>query len=668
MKQELNPSLIEIADAIPGGFFIYHADGAEELLYVNSELLRLYKCDTLEEFHLLTNGSFRGMVHPDDLDDTEKSIRKQIRSNNRSMDYVEYRIICSDGSIRWVEDFGHLLHHPQYGDIFYVFVSEITDTKKQLKDTKMLSRIIQDAYQKTIISDAYCYYEANITQNRLGENALRTFLGKSIPLTEVMGMPKDGLYTEYIHAWSEKMMVRSADQERFLHHANPENLTRLYESGITTDSLYFWTRNLLGERMYAHQHYEIAKDPHTGNIHILSVVWDETPAKKQQELLELALAQAEAANTAKSRFLTRLSHGIRTPLNAIIGYATLAQSRPEQADKLLEYHGKILAASKHLLSLLDDILDIQRIESGKITLDVSETSLTDILSEVRSIMQNELREKGLDFYIDASDIQNQYVLCDRKRLIQVLLNLLSNALQFTPRSGIVALNLKELPGRNPDCPEYEFSVQDTGIGIAPDFIEKAFDPFERENRGGFGGTGLGLTITRSIVELMGGSIRLNSQKGHGTTAIVTLPLSKADVPIISLNEAELKGKHILVVDDDYSTCDSVTELLIRLGARADWSMSGREAVKRTQIAAKHNDPFDLYIIDWQMPDMDGVKVARQLRELAGVQVPVVVLTAYDWSEIESEAKEVGINGFLAKPLFETDLKLGLQRALDDIQK
>lgn len=668
IRQELNLNLNDIANAIPGSFFIYRADEDKELTYVNGELLRLYQCDTLEEFYLLTQGSFRGMVHPDDLESTEKSISEQIRSNNRDMDYVEYRIVCRDGSIRWVENFGHLVHDPQHGDLFYVFVSEITETKQQLRDAKDLARVIRDTYKKTIIADAHCYFEANITQNRLDENALHTYSGKNIPLIEVLGMPEGHLYSEYIHAWAEKMMVESADQERFLYHASPENLTRLYESGVTTDSLRFWTRNVLGETMYVHQHYEIARDRNTGDIHVLSVVWDETPEKKQQELMELALARAEAADDAKSRFLASVSHNLRTPLNVILGYASMAQTKPGQADVLMEYHEQILAAGKHLLSLLNDALDMQNIESGRMKLEAAEVNMADILHEVRSIMLSEMREKGLEFYIDASHIKDQYVICDRKRITQILLNLLSNAVKFTPQGGVVALNLREIPGTLPDRPEYEFSVQDTGIGIEPDFLQRAFEPFEREGRGVSkdDGIGLGLSITKSIVELMGGSIRLQSRKEQGTTATVLLPMRKIDIPNITFDEDELKNRHVLVIDDDYRVCDSVTEMLIKLGARADWSMSGRESLMRARLAARHDDPFELYIVDWQIPDMDGIKIAKQLHELAGDRVPVVMLTAYDWSEIEEEAKEAGIIGFLEKPLFETDLKLGLHKVLDGI--
>lgn len=664
-KQELNLNLIDIADAIPGGFFIYRADGDEALLFVNNELLHLYQCDSLESFQELTGGTFRGMVHPDDLENIEESIAEQIQANSRSMDYVEYRIVCRDGSIRWVEDFGHLIQHPQYGRIFCVFVSEITETKQKLKDTRKLTRVIRDTYQKSIIADAHCYFEANITQNRLGENALRSYSGKNIPLTEVVGISKDGTYTEYIRAWAEKMMEKSADRERFLYHANPQNLIHLMESGISTDSVRFWTRNVLGERMYVHQHYEIAKDERTGDVHILSVVWDETPAKKQQELVELALAQAEAGNAAKSRFLASMSHDIRNPLNAIIGYATMAQNKPEQTEKLLKYHKKILEASKHLLSVLNDILDMQSIESGKLRLEVSQVNMADVLHEVRSLIQSELQKKKLDFFIDVSEIKHQYLICDHKRVTQILVNLLSNGIKYTPNGGAVSLKLRELPGAIPERPEYQFSVKDTGIGMASDFIERAFEPFEREQNGdpSIDGTGLGLAITKNIVELMGGTIRLKSQKNHGTTVTVTLPLRSVEISNVDYNEAELTNRHVLVIDDDYAACDSVTDMLIKLGARADWSMSGGEAVIRARIAAKHKDPFDFFIIDWQMPDMDGVEIAKQLREVAGDRAPVVMLTAYDWSEIKNEAQEAGVDGFLAKPLFEAELRQGIQKAL-----
>ena len=667
----LNISPIEMADAIPGGFFIYHADGDKELLYVNNEVLLLFGCESAEEFRQLTHNSFRGIVHPEDLERVEESIRDQIRSNSRNLDYVEYRIVRKDGAIRWVEDFGHLLHNSEYGDIFYVFISDITDTKKLLKEASGSEESLKSIYQDAIISDAHCFFEANLTANTLGENAIRTFTDRKLSLIEVIGMEEGLPFSDYAHGWADKMMIESADKEQFLFHADREHLLKLFSEGIYEDSVRFWTYNVLGEKMYVYQHYQIARDPESGDICVLSVIRDETSARQQRELVETALAQAEAASETRNRFLSSLSHDIRTPLNSIIGYAMLAENKAGDREKTAEYISKILSESKHLLSVFDDVLDMQRIESGRMKLELSEVNLSSLMHEIRKILRNQVQNKNQDFYIDVHNVKDQYVICDRKRLSQILLTILENAVKYNPAGGMISLKICEIPGLIPERPEFEFVIEDNGSFIHPEYLAHAFEYFKHGDHddSGVNENSLGLALVKSIVQLMGGTIRFESEKQKGSTITITVPMRKTAAPLIAFSEEEMKNKRVLVVDDDFNTCDSVTNMLISMGASADWSMSGKDAINRAQLAAKRGAPFDLYIVDWQMPDINGVEVTRRLRELVGADIPVVVLTAYDWTAIEDDAFAAGVNGFLAKPLFETDFKQGLQKAFHpELQK
>ena len=354
-----------------------------------------------------------------------------------------------------------------------------------------------------------------------------------------------------------------------------------------------------------------------------------------------------------------MSHDIRTPMNAIIGFTTLAISHIDHKNQVEEYLKKIMTSGNHLLSLINDILDMSHIESGKIHLEEEPCSLPDILHELRNITQGDIHAKQLDLYMDAVDILHEEIFCDRLRLNQVLLNLLSNAIKYTGAGGMVSLKVIEKPGTLAGFANYEFHIKDTGIGMSEEFVARIFEPFERERNStisGIQGTGLGMAITKNIVDMMNGSITVKSVQGMGTECIVSLALrlhhsgekESRDIP-------ELTGFRALVVDDDFNTCDSVTAMLQQIGLRAEWTLSGKEAVLRTRQAVMRNDSFFVYIIDWLLPDLNGVEVARRIRQETGEDVPIIVLTAYDWSDIEEEAREAGVTAFCSKPLFFSEL-------------
>jgi CheY-like chemotaxis protein/anti-sigma regulatory factor (Ser/Thr protein kinase) len=304
-------------------------------------------------------------------------------------------------------------------------------------------------------------------------------------------------------------------------------------------------------------------------------------------------------------------------------------------------------------------------------LNETECNLSELMHEIRNIIQADIKAKHLDLYIDTVDVFDENVLCDKLRLNQILLNILGNALKFTNPGGCISIRITEKDGASKDTPDYEIRVKDTGIGMSPDFVKHIFEPFEREGGNASGtvqGTGLGMSITKNIVDMMGGTIEVYSKKGEGSEFIVTLPLTKLDYEHEDIKVGELVGARALVVDDDFNTCDSVTQMLIQIGMRAEWSLSGREAILRTKQAVRRKDEYKVYIIDWLMPDMNGVEVARGIRAEVGDNVPIIVLTAYDWSDIEDEAKAAGVTAFCSKPLFISDLRRCLMYTLHPEQR
>ena len=391
-------------------------------------------------------------------------------------------------------------------------------------------------------------------------------------------------------------------------------------------------------------------------------------ASDTQELnakLQVAVEKAESANCAKSTFLSNMSHDIRTPMNAIIGFTTLALSNIDDTDRVKDYLGKTLASSNHLLSLINDVLDMSRIESGKIHLEEVEVNLSDVLHDLKTIVSGQIYAKQLELYMDVMDVTDEDVYCDKTRLNQILLNLLSNAIKFTPAGGTVSVRVRQLAGKVHGCGQYEFRIKDNGIGMSQEFAQKIFEPFERERTSTVSriqGTGLGMAITKNIVDMMGGTIEVQTAQGKGTEFIICLPMrTQAEHrPVEKITE--LEGLKALVVDDDFNTCDSVTKMLVKVGMRAEWTLSGKEAVLRARQSIEMSDVYHAYIIDWRLPDMNGIEVTRQIRSLHD-DTPIIILTAYDGSDIEMEAKAAGVTAFCSKPMFMSDLRETLMSAL-----
>ena len=483
---------------------------------------------------------------------------------------------------------------------------------------------------------------------------------------------------DYVSPNAEKLLGITAEQIRKdirvlgkLHPAEHEDPEKNYLEEIQVheqrEEDFKYVHLKTGEKRWFHN---IAMGSEVnGKKKYILVMSDRTSDWKMNQALSEAVRAAETANKAKSTFLSNMSHDIRTPMNAIIGFTTLAVSNIDDKKRVQDYLGKILSSSNHLLSLINDILDMSRIESGKIHLEETEVSLSEVLHDLKTIVSGQIHAKQLELYMDAMDVTNEDVYCDKTRLNQVLLNLLSNAVKFTPAGGTVSVRIRQCHGTQKGSELYEIRVKDNGIGMSQEFVQKIFSPFERERTSTVSrtqGTGLGMAITKNIVDMMGGTIEVQTEQDKGTEFIVRLPFRTQPEHQRTEKIAELEGLKALVVDDDFNTCDSVTKMLVRVGMRSEWTLSGKEAVLRARQSMELGDAFHAYIIDWRLPDMNGIEVTRQIRSL-GDDTPIIILTAYDWSDIEAEARAAGVTAFCAKPLFMSDIRETLMTAIGQSQ-
>ena len=381
--------------------------------------------------------------------------------------------------------------------------------------------------------------------------------------------------------------------------------------------------------------------------------------QEQKQALAEALEKSRYASAAKTAFLNNMSHDIRTPMNAIIGFTALASSNVENVPMVQRYLGKIMTSGNHLLSLINDVLDMSRIESGKVKIEEQEVSLPAILHDLRTIVQADVRSKQLDFQIDTLNVVNETIFCDRLRLNQVLLNILSNAMKYTQPGGKVSVRVIQVTPAEDGRATFEFRVRDSGIGMSREFLQHVFEPFEREQTttvSGIQGTGLGLAITKNIVDMMGGSIAVESETGKGSEFAVTFTFRVVEEDMADMLLPQYEGTHALVVDDDINTCTSLSKMLSELGLKPDWTTLGKEALVRTEFASEQNEAYGAYFIDWIMADMNGIELTRRLRKTVPPEVPVIILTAYDWTDVEEEGREAGVTAFCSKPVFLSDLR------------
>ena len=376
---------------------------------------------------------------------------------------------------------------------------------------------------------------------------------------------------------------------------------------------------------------------------------------QQRESLSVALEEANQANKAKTAFLSNMSHEIRTPMNAIIGLDRIALNDPGISETTREHLEKIGLSAQHLLSIINDILDMSRIESGRMTVKNEEFSFARALAQVNTIISGQCRDKGLEYECRVKGAVDDYYIGDEMKLRQVMVNILGNAVKFTPSGGSVTFVVEEVARFNGKS-TLRFIISDTGIGMNQDFLPKLFDAFSQEDSSStsrYGSTGLGMAITKNLIELMNGTISVESEKHKGTTFTVTVTLIDCDRKSTEIEDNMLHPHEmcVLVIDDDPIACENAQLVLGQVGVNCEKALSGEEGLQMVKVRHARREPYNLILVDWRMPDMDGIETTRQIRAVVGTETPVIILTSYNWDEVEDEAKAAGVDTFVAKPLF-----------------
>ena len=818
----------EIGRHMPGGFFIYEASGDGKLLYVNRAAMDIYGCTDLDEFMELTGYTFRGMVYPEDYDSIAASINHQIDSNDGNIDYVEYRIVRKDGSVRWVEDYGQYTETDAYGGIYYVFISDITENRERLEtdmaarqaviealsksyhtmwvindietesfslyrgDTggktvhaapiqnalghakfsqakeeyittrvaecdremmrdvlnlKRIAEILEDRpqfnvnYLRTMDDGSERYFriefgkvdmpggrtglvcgfkdvDSDVRQSQKIQEALREaeqaeIRAKQADLEHQLAMQEKLLEQEKQRAELDSMITAMASDYRSVYHvdldaddavcyrADPNDPKQTpegvhfpfherfiaycdhyvddeYKAGfldfIDPDNIRraLSTENIIAYRYLARrngiEYYEMLRmagvrhpaDRDDNIVHAVGIgftVIDEEMREsiERNRALQEALAAAEQANKAKTVFLSNMSHEIRTPMNAIIGLNNIALSNSELPDVTRDQLNKIGASAQHLLSLINDILDMSRIESGRVTVNPEEFSLVRLIEEVNTMISGQCRDEGLNYEFIADGKLDGFYFGDDMKLKQILVNILGNSVKFTPEGGKITFTVSELSRMDGNA-TFRFIMNDTGIGMSEDYLPKLFDSFSQEDANAsasskFGSTGLGMPITKSFVELMNGSIEVESEKGRGTTFTVTISLKESEhIAADGDDDIAPHEMSVLVIDDDPVACEHASLILGQVGVSCDTVSSGEDGVEMVKLRHARQDPYDLILVDWKMPEMDGIETTRRIRNAIGHESAIIILTSYDWGDVADDALSAGVDTFVPKPL------------------
>lgn len=678
--------LVRFLDEMPGGFLIYYADRGEEIIYANRALLRIFQCETMEELRAHTGNSFRGLVHPDDLEEVEESIRSQIAASQYDLDYVEYRICRRDGAVRWIEDYGHFVHSESLGDIFYVFLGDATEKhNRMLLEKKLLmneglerEQKLQDLIQeydkeRSLINQEYlrqlevieglsvnyesiCYVDLDLDQIVPYRVSCRT----SVLFSD---QRQDRSYSQYADSYVS-MWVHPEDRELVSKSTAPDYIRLKLAEGQT---YYVNYRVLVEEELQYLQLrlVNVGRGDGVGQVVLGYRRVDEEirHQMEQQALLAEALTKANLAVASKNAFLSNMSHDMRTPLHAIFGFTSLAKANVGSCGETAEYLDQVEAASRRLLDMIDKVLEVSALADGS-GLEEQECDLREVVRQAGGVLQAQAWEKDVAFTLDCGGLDKGLVYADQGKLRQLIAYLGSNAVTYTNPGGRVAITAaleKRLPN---GYGVYRFTVEDTGVGISPEFLKWMFEPFSREKnstQSGVHGVGLGLTIAKSIVDLMGGALEVESRVGEGSTFTATLTLRPqpgvqpkawpAAQPEPEMPPLARPVQRLLLVEDNDLNREIETELLSRLGYAIDTAENGLAAVN--MVRGAQPGKYDLVLMDLQMPVMDGWQAAREIRALpdpALARIPIVALSANVMERDRSRSRECGINVHLAKPM------------------
>jgi PAS domain S-box-containing protein len=660
---------------MPGGFFIYKAGVPEELIYANRPVFEIFGCRDEEEFRELTGYTFRGMVHPEDYERISASIHEQIKSREDHMDHAEYRIIRKDGAVRFVDDYGHYLDSKAYGPIYTVFISDITEKREERESHKAFQQARIDELSESV-------RKANaerITFSRISQALAKDYFSIYIVDPETdrfieyssskgydqFNVEKEG---EDFFGLSRRNMSRllyPEDRDRFMRVFTKERIMKSLKNGEIFTMKYRMMMD--GAPVYISMKATLLDDEHGTHLIIGSNNIDAQIRREE----EYKRSIADAREKAKNEFMANVSHDIRTPMNAIVGYTNIANTHLNEPDTVRDCLEKIGSSSHFLLSMINDVLDYSLIEKGDLELNISDFDLRALLRRIEDITSLQARNKALKIRYDRKKIKHHMVKGDELRIEQSLINIVSNAIKYTPEGGTVEMLAEETEETEPGVNRYRFVVSDTGIGISEDFLPYIFDSFSREKRTTVNevqGSGLGLAISYKVLKQMGGSISVQSKPGEGSTFTIELDLKKSEVDEVVLpkedDSEDLIGTRILLAEDNDINAEIAIMVLSRYGIEVERAVNGQECLE--MMERNGAGYYSAILMDLQMPLMNGLEAARAIRALDEVyskEIPIIAISANAHENDIRDSLDAGMDTHIAKPFDPDKLLKTLQRLI-----
>ena len=668
----------ELGGHMPGGFFIYKAEEPGELLYANKPVFDIYGCDDLEDFKKLTGYTFRGMVHPEDYSSISASVAEQIDASDDNMDYVEYRIIRKDGAVRRVDDYGHYLETDAYGGVYTVFISDITE-----KHERIVSEL--EGHKATIVTlnetigrmDADHLTFSSVAQALAGDYFSIYVVD---PDTEAfveyssseeyknLGIETQGANFFELSRRNIEALIYPEDRDRFMAVFSRERVLKIIERDGHFTTKYRLMLN--GIPTYVSMKATLLENRNERRL-IIGLTNIDAQMKREEEFRK---HMADARTRAKNDFLANMSHDIRTPMNAIVGYTNIAKSHWDEPEVVADALDKIGSSSHFLLSLINDILDISKIESGKMQLSLAACDLRDIFRRIEDITALQAKNKSITITYSHDTVHHYKVMADDLRIEQVLINITGNAIKYTPEGKSVELIAEELGATEDKKIKYRFIVRDTGIGISKEYLPHIFESFTREEKTTVNrvqGTGLGLAITARVVEMMGGVISVKSRPGEGSEFTVELALEPSEPDDDTAEPDEmlqsvLNGKRVLLVEDNAINAEIATIILEQYGITVDRAENGRIGADKAMTAEAGY--YSAVLMDIQMPVMNGYEATRAIRSLPGEYyrtLPIIAMSANAYDEDIRASLDSGMNAHIAKPFQPDDLIKTLCRYIVD---
>ena len=649
-NQDYNSRLGAFLGGVNGGLVIKKYKKPNDYVYVSPQAAAILGY-TPEEMIIVDKGCSTGITHPDDIEKCTQEVFEQVAESDSYT--IKYRLKHKDGSWIWISDYGKRMTTDNGDVLVYSLLQDINEQEIQKQQLAFERSQFRDALTKNSLFS----YGLDLTDGWFRKEVY-THDGTPIFASNNISLPIS--YNQHV-----KTMIEACDYE-FLDHDSERITTREvlleeFEKGISQIESHIYSKTM---KVFNRIMLLMNRNENDNHVYLTVIIHDETVSRKEEAkqrlALQEALAASEQASRAKTVFLNNMSHDIRTPMNAIIGFTDLASMNINNAEKALDYLQKIQTSSKHLLSLINDVLDMSRIESGKVQIKEAPVSFEEIIEDIKSLVQDDTEIHGQDLLLDISKVQDKNIWCDKLRLNQILLNCISNSVKFTPKGGTVSLAVRQIPCPKSGYGSYQFVISDTGIGMSAEFLSHVFEPFERERTStvsGIQGTGLGMSITKNLVDMMRGDIKVKSTQGVGTQITITLTFQlTADETALHENENEgpgksLEGLKILLVEDNELNLEIATEILKNQGVDVDTANDGSIALEK--MIDEEPERYDLILMDVQMPVMDGYEATRCIRRLHNpkkAQIPIIAMTANAFEEDRRVALEAGMNEHLAKPI------------------